>query len=440
MTIVEQPRQFCALSGQQTILAIERAIPIVHAGPGCSSMLFGGLAMSNGFQGSGYAGGGTIPSTNTTEREVVFGGADRLRDVIQGALKVLDADLFVVLTGCTADLIGDDVGQVVGAFQQSGVPIAHASTGGFRGSTCFGHETVIQALVEQILEPAPATISGLVNVWSVIPYKDTFWAGNLRAIGELLEGIGLEANILFGHDSGGLAAWRRIPAAQFNLVVSPWVGLSVAEALQSAFGTPFLHAPVLPIGAVESSRFLREVGAFAGVDSQKVEAFVAAQESRFYHYLDRAADFFLEARWDLPDRFVNIADSFYTLGIARFLVNELGFLPGHQFITDDPPERYRPALSAVLAQLADRVSADVTYSNDGGEIARTLRAETRSDQRPIVFGTSWDRDIARELRGYCVSVNLPITDRLVLDRAYAGYAGGLRLIEDMYASVLARQQ
>jgi hypothetical protein len=37
-------------------------------------------------------------------------------------------------------------------------------------------------------------------------------------------------------------------------------------------------------------------------------------------------------------------------------------------------------------------------------------------------------------------VNLPITDRLVLDRAYAGYAGGLRLIEDMYASVLARQQ
>jgi nitrogenase molybdenum-iron protein beta chain len=34
-------------------------------------------------------------------------------------------------------------------------------------------------------------------------------------------------------------------------------------------------------------------------------------------------------------------------------------------------------------------------------------------------------------------IALPITDRLVLDRAYAGYRGGLRLIEDIYASVLS---
>ena len=33
------------------------------------------------------------------------------------------------------------------------------------------------------------------------------------------------------------------------------------------------------------------------------------------------------------------------------------------------------------------------------------------------------------------SVNLPITDRLILNRGYAGYAGGLHLIEDLYASV-----
>jgi nitrogenase molybdenum-iron protein beta chain len=47
---------------------------------------------------------------------------------------------------------------------------------------------------------------------------------------------------------------------------------------------------------------------------------------------------------------------------------------------------------------------------------------------------------AVKMRGYCVSVNLPITDRLVLDRSYAGYAGGLHLMEDMYAAVLSRQQ
>jgi nitrogenase molybdenum-iron protein beta chain len=437
--IVEQPRNFCPLGGQQTVLAIERAIPIVHAGPGCSSMLFGGLAMANGFQGSGYAGGGTVPSTNTGEREVVFGGEERLREEIEGALQVLDADLYVVLTGCTADLVGDDVGQVVGAFRERGVPIVHASTGGFKGYSCLGHELVVRAIVEQFLEPAPATIPGLVNVWSVVPYKDTFWAGNLEAIRELLEGIGLEANILFGHDSGGVAAWRRVPAAQFNLVVSPWTGLAIAHDLEESFGTPYLHYPVFPIGAVESSRFLREVGEFAGVAPEIVERFIERKENRFYHYLDRAADFFLEARWDLPDRFISIADSFYTIGIARFLVNELGLLPGHQFITDDPPEESRALLSDLLANLTPKVSAAVTFTHDGGEIASTLRA-LHSDEKPIVFGTSWDKDIARELRGYKLSIGLPTTDRIVLDRGYAGYAGGLRLIEDMYGAVLSGSQ
>ena len=73
------------------------------------------------------------------------------------------------------------------------------------------------------------------------------------------------------------------------------------------------------------------------------------------------------------------------------------------------------------------------------DLASALRA-LKSDERPIVFGTSWDKDIAKELRGYKLSIGLPITDRLVLDRGYAGYRGGLRLIEDMYAAVLAGSQ
>jgi nitrogenase molybdenum-iron protein beta chain len=31
---------------------------------------------------------------------------------------------------------------------------------------------------------------------------------------------------------------------------------------------------------------------------------------------------------------------------------------------------------------------------------------------------------------------MPVMDRLVLDRGYVGYEGGLRLIEDIYGSVL----
>ena len=105
---IEQPRFSCALGAQQSVVAIRRAVPIVHSGPGCSVKICDLIG-----QGEGYAGGSTIPCTNSSEAEIVFGGENKLRSVIDGALKVIDADLYVVLTGCTADIVGDDVAQVV---------------------------------------------------------------------------------------------------------------------------------------------------------------------------------------------------------------------------------------------------------------------------------------------------------------------------------------
>jgi len=432
---VGQPRQFCTLGGQQSVVAIERAIPIVHGGPGCSGKIFGGLSFFNGFQGSGYAGGNAVPGTNSCERDIIFGGEQRLREVIDGALKVMDGDLFVVLTGCTADLVGDDTATVVSEYRERGVPIVHASTGGFKGYNHLGHELVVKAIIEQLLKPAKAINPKLVNVWSVVPYQDTFWAGNLKAIRELLEGIGLEANILFGHDSGGIGAWKRIPEAASNLVLSPWVGLSIAEVLHQRFGTPVLHYPVLPIGAVETTRFLRTVAEFAQLPFQPVEDFILKREGNFYHFLDRAADFFMEMRWDLPGRFINISDSIYALGVSRFLVNELSLHPAQQVVTDEPPEEHRETIRRNFAELKEKVSAEVIFSNDSDTIGRQLR-KTGYDLPPLIIGSSWDRDLAGEMGGFHLSIAMPVMDRLVLDRSYIGYEGGLRLIEDIYASVL----
>lgn len=435
-TTVEQPRQFCTLGGQQSVLAIERAIPIVHGGPGCSGKIFSGMSFFNGFQGSGYAGGNAVPGTNSCEKDIVFGGEQRLREVIDGALKVMDGDLFVVLTGCTADLVGDDTATVVSEYRERGVPIVHASTGGFKGYSYLGHELVVEAIIDQFLEPADEIVPNLVNVWSVIPYQDTFWAGNLKAIRELLEGIGLDVNILFGHDSGGVSSWKRIPSAAFNLVLAPWTGISIAKKLQQRFQTPFLHYPVLPIGAVETSRFLRTIAEYAHLPTARVDEFIVRREDHFYHYLDRAADFFMEMRWDLPARFINISDSILNLAVSRFLVNELSMQPGRQFVTDEPPEQYRDELRAHFATLNEKVSAEIVFSNDSDTISRQIN-DKGHDLPSLILGSGWDRDLVKRIGGYHLSIALPVSDRLVLDRAYVGYEGGLRLIEDIYGAVLA---
>lgn len=436
---IEQPRHLCALGAKQSVSAIERAIPIVHAGPGCSSKLWGGLSFCNGFQGSGYAGGAAVPSTNSGEKEVVFGGEERLRRVIEGTLKVMDADLFVVLTGCTSDIVGDDSASVVAEFRGQGAPIIHAATGGFKGTSHAGHEAFLDAFIEQHLEPAASKIPRLVNVFASVPYLDPFWSGNLEGIRELLAGIGLEANILFGPGSGGIKAWERIPAASFNLVLSPWVGLRAAQRLKERFGTPYLHYPVLPMGGAESSRFLHAIAGFAGIDGTTANSFTTREENRFYYYLERAADFFLEFRYDLPGRFTTIGESLYGLGISRFLVNDLGLLPGEQFVTDEPPQEHREALTRYFETLSPTVAAAVHFMADGGAIHKHLR-DSHHRQPPLIIGSSWDRDIAADLKGYQVSLSLPVTDRLILDRSYVGYAGGLRLAEDIYAAILGSYQ
>lgn len=436
--VVEQPRHYCALGAQQTVVAINKAIPILHSGPGCGYKLFRGLSITSGYQGGGCTGGSAIPCTNSSEREVVFGGEDRLREVISGTLKVLKGDLFVVLTGCTADIVGDDVGPVVKEYQNKGIPIVFAETGGFKGTNYKGHESVIEAIINQFIGDVDVEKEkGLVNLWSVIPYQDSFWSGNLREIKHLLEGIGLKVNTLFGPESEGVKEWKRIPNAEFNLVLSPWVGLKTAQLLESKYGTPYLHYPALPIGGNETSKFLRQVGEFAKLDKEKVESFVQKEEKKFYYYIERAVDFFTEFRFDIADRFFNINDSFYALGISKFLLNELGILPGDQYITEDIPEEYREIIIKEFKHLSKSISVKVIFEIDGGKIAHMLREYHYDGHKPLFLGSSWDIDIANQLKGFWLNISLPVMHRLVLDRSYVGYSGGLRLAEDIYDNILA---
>ncbi|MDF2936541.1 MAG: hydrogenase [Paenibacillaceae bacterium] len=429
---VEQIRHVCALGAYESVLAIQKAVPIVHSGPGCVSKLMITLGTQNGHQGSGYVGGHAIPCTNASEHEVVFGGTNQLRQLITNTFDVIDGDLFVVLTGCTSDIIGDDVGEIARKFKKDGKPIIYVETGGFKGSNLLGHELLLDAIIDQLLEPQPVE-QGLVNIWSVVPYQNTFWAGDIEQLNKLLSSIGLKPNIVFGPDSS-VEALRNIPKAQFNLVLSPWIGLRAAEHLQEKFGTPFLHYPALPIGPTETSRFLRAVGGFAGVESSVVEGVINREETRYYYYLERAADTLLETRL-LPRRFITVADSLYALGIARFLTNDLGLIPEKQFITEDTPQRHQAGVAAEFAKFNNGITAETVFSNDGGFVEEELR-RIKIRSRPLILGSSWERVVARDLKAYQLSIAAPVGNHLVMSKSYVGYDGGLHLTEDIYSVVL----
>jgi nitrogenase molybdenum-iron protein beta chain len=297
--ILDEPRYVCALGGSQTVQAIHRAVPVFHSGSGCARRVSGDGS------GTGYLAANTFPCSNIGEAEVVFGGESKLRDVIANALKVIDGDLFVVLSGCTTEIIGDNLEQVVSEFQDAGKPVISVSAPGFKGTNYEGHEWVIDAIARQYLTRLPkgGKIKGLVNIWGPVPSHDPYWLGDLRELENLIRELGLTPNIIFG-EHRGIDNLNRVPLAEFNLLVSSWVGLNSVRLLEELFGTPCLHYPTLPTSAHESSAFLRAVAEFAHINPKLVEPVIAKHEEEYYYYIERAVSVFFET----PNRFQDVFD------------------------------------------------------------------------------------------------------------------------------------
>jgi nitrogenase molybdenum-iron protein beta chain len=258
----------------------------------------------------------------------------------------------------------------------------------------------------------------------------------LEEIKRILEGIGLKVNVLFGHESGGVAEWKAIPKAQFNLVLSPWLGLETAQHLQTKYGQPFLHVPVIPIGAKQTGAFLRQVTEFAHLDAATAEAFIQSEETRYYKYIEDFSDFYAEYWWGLPAKFAVVGDSAYNLALTNFLVNQLGLIPGRQIITDNPPEEFREAIRAQYLNIASDVSTDVEFEEDSYTIHQKLRETDFGHKPPIIFGTTWERDLAKEMKGAIIEVGFPTSYEVVLSRSYIGYRGALTLLEKIYTTIV----
>ncbi len=432
---IEQVRYGCSLGALASVIAIPGAIPITHCGPGCATKQFHALSGLNAYQGGEFH----VPSTNIGNREVIFGGTDRLDELIEATLKVMDAGLFVVQSGCVPGLVGDDVASVVNKYRRRGVPIVFAETSGYRGNNFTGHETIIRAIIDQYIGAYDGPReAGLVNVWSLLPYQNPFWRGDLGEIRRILEGIGLRVNILFGPSSEGVAEWQAIPRAQFNLVLSPWLGLATAQHLQQTYGQPFLHIPAIPLGAKLTGAFLRQVASFAGLDPQRAEAFIAREEKEYYLYLRDFAAFYAgcTSQYRLPSQLVVVSESAYNLAVTKFMVDQLGLVPGRQVITESPPQAFRNAIRAQYRSIADGVSAEVDFAEDGHLIRRLIGETDFTGQLPIVFGSTWEGEVARHLAAPLVEIGYPSTDEVVLSRSYVGYRGALALIERTYTTVV----
>ncbi|MDR1605053.1 MAG: nitrogenase molybdenum-iron protein, alpha and beta chain [Gracilibacteraceae bacterium] len=434
--MIEQSRTTCALGGMYTALAMERVLPVLHCGPGCQAQARSLLGTINGAQSAVPFQESVIPCSNFGETDVIFGGADRLRTLIEHTQAAYQADLLIVFSGCTPEIIGDDTASVVSSFAASRTPVLFAETAGFRGNNLYGHAQLWTAICDQYLRPrgAEAVIPGLVNVFGIVPFYDPFWSAQLEELALLLRSVGLKPNIFYGRGKG-LPEVDKIPRAEFNLLLSPWVDLPLVRRLREQYGTPYLHYPAVPLGPTETSRFLRALTDFAALSPARTEAVIREGEAQYYYYLNRNLQWLYTCRV-LPKYFLVNASAAAALSLTRYLVNDLGLIPDKIYLPENVPEKNRSQVEGYFrdTELNKGVAGfPVIFTEDGGLMAAEFGDRLFDPGTLAVFGSFWDVLFCRERRIPFLSVTTPQGNRAFGVRHYCGFSGGINFFTDYFA-------
>lgn len=423
--VTENPKGGCVLAGINSVLgAIDRVCPIYHSGPGCCMQTTAADQGQSGHKSSRFVSSVSLPSTNMLEKEVVFGGTEKLRTTVQGAIDIIDADAYFVLTGCTAGIIGDDIVSVTEEFQDKGYSVYPIETPGFVGDSNLGYETVWTTMINQVIEEDVPKDDKLVNIFGIIPYHDPFWSGALEEIDRILSALGLKVNTFFTKHQG-IETIRKCSGAALNIIINPWLFKGPAKKMEQKFGIPSIRVPGLFVGATDTTKFVRQVAEAMHLDQEIVDKVIAAEEEYVYDYLAQSVG---GVSWK---RFAVVADANNAVGITRYLANDFSFTPVLVIVSE--PLFRQEDKDRIVAQIEDLEYAKppkVIFASDQYEINQALREE--EEEITLLIGSSNEREVALEKDIQFILAAFPMNERLVFNRTYAGYRGNLTFTEDLY--------
>ncbi|MFT8889643.1 MAG: nitrogenase component 1 [Ethanoligenens sp.] len=420
----QNPRNSCALRGAvQTIQAIEGFVPILHSTAGCA--VGGSLAQVDvGYAAPPFdAGESEIPSTNVFERHVIFGGASRLREEIKNTVKVLKGELYLVVTGCATELIGDDVPAMVKEAQEQHFPVAYVEGASFRGDAMEGHHQTVRSILDWVaaLPEIKRGNQPLVNLFGIVPGRDAFLDGEYDELARVLGLIGVQVNRLFGYGSS-LETWRQVPHADLTIAFGH-SGKKLAQYAAKKFETPFVCVDSLPVGVEQTVGLLHAVASALKLDASDLPGLAEEQERRFAYALDKWVNGYFGA--NIQREFIVAGDAARVGGLTDFLQAYLGLVPAGVVVLD---RLGKPEKENLRAQLPD---VDVLCSEDGAEIERFIR----EIQPELLLASALEEPVSRELHIPLRQISYPVADQIALHKSYVGFDGAFALVEDLYGTL-----
>ena len=323
--------------------------------------------------------------TVINDKDIIFNGEESLAYAIERVVRYYQPKSITVLTGCVAEIIKDDVQQVI-AQCDYGIPIQHFSGAGFTSTFEAGYEDALLQFVKDNSVQSEVTTPS-VNLLGTLKddYKLAEDVAELRRV--LSHKVELNCVV-------GACTWDELchlSLARLNLVFHR--GLPAAQYMKEHYGIPYVVVDY-PYGITKSQALLTVLEEQLSVDfsqektvlaNEVITAFttVYSHLKSFYHCY--VGLYSAKAKLD---------------GLSYFLEEELGM----NVITGD--------------------KSICTYQNFINQFDVISPA--------ILFGSSFEGGVAEQLGTVLFPIEYPVFTRVSIgNQPYAMGRGALNLVNDL---------
>ncbi len=329
------------------------------------------------------------PVTYTTFQARDLGGdtADLFKAAARDAYDRFKPDAMIVGASCTAELIQDDPGGRAKAIGLP-IPVLPLDLPSYQKKESWGAAETFYQLVRALAgsSPVPRTPAGRPRCNILGPTALGFrHRDDLIEVKRLLRRLGVDVNVTAPLDATA-DDLRRLPDADFNVVLYPEIAGVAAGWLERTHGQPTIKT--LPIGVGATREFIAEVAALAGVDPALAMDDCGSRSPWWSRSVDST---YLTGK-----RVFIFGDASHAIAAARVASEELGFeVVGLG--------AYNREFARDVRAAAERLGLTALITDDYLEVERAI-----ADLQPeLVLGTQMERHIAKRLRIPCAVISAP---------------------------------
>jgi nitrogenase molybdenum-iron protein alpha chain len=266
-TLADSSRSFsqclgCSTSNAAcTLVLIQDAAVISHGPVGCSACFHGYefVYRVNGVnRGLEKTTQRKIFSTNLEEKDMVYGGNQKLAESIREVYARTKARVIFVITTCSSGIIGDDVENVTNeAEEELGIPVVAVFCEGFKSKIwTSGFDAGYHGIARKLIKPPVKKQDDMVNVvnfWGADIFKDLFGR------------LGLRPNYLTPFST--LEQIEHSSEAVATIQICATLGSYLGAALEQGYGVPEIKVSA-PYGIPQTERWFRELGTMTGREAE----------------------------------------------------------------------------------------------------------------------------------------------------------------------------